>query len=378
MNRQIHRASSGRRPRTIQLVPDLRISNNGTTAFESISDVVPLQSGAIAVLDAAAQDIGIFSAEGRFIRTIGRSGSGPGEFSPGVRRVLPVAGDRLVVPDPGLARVQLFSADGRVQGYRNLEFPEGKPVSWSTNPSSASDAVTVGLRELPDPSSPQPGNQLTIVRLRVGNWVVTHTQSYQAGGTIAPKSHIITLLSAEPAWASVNDTEVVVGPGDQPVLVVRDWGGVTRHTIGTDRDRVLVSKSDREIVLDLFLRQLAGNGLPRAALDQVRKTLAVADYYPLYTRIVSDGFQRVWIQRAATAEELQRDSITELTARHLGSHQWDVYSIDGQYDGTIRLPAGLMLTWLRSDTLYGVTAAEDGSQAAVRYRVSYGDSATGK
>ena len=316
----------------------------------------------------------MFSPQGRFIRVFGRSGSGPGEFSAGVRRLFPVAGNQLVIPDPGLGRVQLFSAEGDVEGTRNFEFRDGKPVSWGADPVAASDELVIGLRMLPDPEH-SPGGKLTLIRLRVTDWTVTDSLSISAGSTVGPGAPKVTLLSAEPAWASINDAGIAIGSGDRPEIAVYSWTGLIGQSIKTDRARMAVSSDDQDIVIELFLRQLKSNGLPDAVLREVRKTLAVADFYPLYTRVVSDGADKLWVQLPATAQELQRDSTIDLTARHLGSQQWDVYSLGGDYHGAIQLPAGLTLTWVRGDTLYGIMQAEDGSQIATRYTVIYGNPA---
>ncbi len=105
----------------------------------------------------------------------------------------------------------------------------------------------------------------------------------------------------------------------------------------------------------------------------MRGSIAVADHYPLYPRVISDGGERTWIQRSAVADDLRRNGVTELTARHVGSPRWEMYSIQGRYEATVLAPASLLITWIRDDLVYGIDEAEDGSQIAALYRVVHGE-----
>ena len=96
-------------------------------AFSMIGDVAVTGRGDILVLDRFATDIAWFAASGRFIRRIGRSGSGPGEFRQ--RYAMAVDGqNRLHVYDPGGRRISVYAlsdtlavhlADQRIESVVN-------------------------------------------------------------------------------------------------------------------------------------------------------------------------------------------------------------------------------------------------------------------
>ena len=104
-----------------RLIPDLRV--DGTT--NDLSDVTFLQvgrDGAIAVGQGQDAQVRLFSATGQSLASVGRQGSGPGEF----RQIFFRAGwlgDSLWVFDRGLYRVSLISPVGRV--VRTLKIPAG-------------------------------------------------------------------------------------------------------------------------------------------------------------------------------------------------------------------------------------------------------------
>lgn len=73
-----------------------------------------LSDGSIVVANGGSQELRFFNASGEWIRSVGRSGSGPGEFnSLGWLQV--GAADSLRTYDWGHLRVQVFSQDGQFQ-----------------------------------------------------------------------------------------------------------------------------------------------------------------------------------------------------------------------------------------------------------------------
>lgn len=93
-----------------EIVPTVEIgtmSGSGPALFGQVKGVAPLPDGRIAVLDAQAQEVRIFAADGQHLRTFGGEGEGPGEFT-GANGIL-VGTDGLIrVNDPRNARITLI------------------------------------------------------------------------------------------------------------------------------------------------------------------------------------------------------------------------------------------------------------------------------
>jgi len=94
-------------------VRDLAIGGaDAARPLSEVSDVAVGADGRIYVVQPAEQTVRVFAADGRFVRNVGRRGSGPGEFrSP---RDAGWRGDTLVVADPYRVRASGFLADGRL------------------------------------------------------------------------------------------------------------------------------------------------------------------------------------------------------------------------------------------------------------------------
>lgn len=79
--------------------------------FGGIAGAVRLPGGAVAVGDRVAAEVRLFDAAGRYARTIGKKGSGPGEFQDGMV-LFPVRGDSLGAWDFMAARLSVFTPEG--------------------------------------------------------------------------------------------------------------------------------------------------------------------------------------------------------------------------------------------------------------------------
>jgi hypothetical protein len=102
-------------------VEEVRIGNQDeATTFSSIRGVVVDARGRIWVLDYATQNLRIFGPDGSLLKTVGRKGSGPGEFQAANGLVIGPDG-RVVVNDPPSARFTVLGPDG--------DYLESRPVS---------------------------------------------------------------------------------------------------------------------------------------------------------------------------------------------------------------------------------------------------------
>lgn len=104
-----------------RLVEDLRIGTvegTGPDLFGRIWSLAVDAGGRIYVLESQAQEIRVFNADGSHLRTIGRKGGGPGEFSQALLAQFGPGGNLWVV-DPPNNRLSMFDTAGvYVAGHR--------------------------------------------------------------------------------------------------------------------------------------------------------------------------------------------------------------------------------------------------------------------
>ncbi len=97
-------------------------SDDENLAFNSPADLAVDAAGNIYITDSRNQRIQVFDPEGRYLRTVGRKGQGPGEFM--ATGSLDFDGEGcLRVLDNGQRRIQVFTPKGEVlKTISNLDF----------------------------------------------------------------------------------------------------------------------------------------------------------------------------------------------------------------------------------------------------------------
>lgn len=112
---------------TVRFVPVLTIDDTSMpedTYFESVIDIACDSDGNVYACDYRANNIKIFDSSGKYIKTIGGKGQGPGEFNMPFKIV--VTNDRLIVWDMRNRRLCALSLDG--------EFLKSIPISIGDSP----------------------------------------------------------------------------------------------------------------------------------------------------------------------------------------------------------------------------------------------------
>ena len=153
-NRIVEPVGSGQR---LSLVEELRIGSvmggNEAELLYLLKDIEIGPGGDVYALN--GDEVRVFSPAGRFLRSWGREGEGPGEFQGPLR--LAVARDTVAVADG--ERVHFFDLDGR---FLNSVWPDGRPGRYSVYDVHAVDTGwVVEVQELVsrpgDPMQPDRG-----------------------------------------------------------------------------------------------------------------------------------------------------------------------------------------------------------------------------
>lgn len=100
--------------------------------FEAIVDIGSDKAGNIYLCDIQACNIKKFSADGKFLKIIGRKGQGPGEFNMPWR--MAVTGNRLFIYDMGNRRLCALTTDGEYIKSIGIQNTEGRPRNMRAHP----------------------------------------------------------------------------------------------------------------------------------------------------------------------------------------------------------------------------------------------------
>jgi len=342
---------------TVAPEPDLVIGEDGTPEGEldRVVAVLDLPQGEIAVVDAGHRQIRIFSRTGAYLRTLGRKGSGPGEFSQIAWAALHA--DTLVVYDEGARRATFLGLGGRV---------------FETVVPRVTDAI---------------GAVDPVARLAGGSWLVSLATAVRppAGATgafrdslrygVLPASGVGALqdLPAMPTplfvivpgsnrlargrfavWpvAFVLGSRIGFADAEAATITLFTGVGATPRRIDLPMPRRPLSQGEVE---RLRAEALGGitNERTRPAVEASFSREVIPAELPAFRAILTEADSAVWL------EEWRFDESAPAA--------YAVIDGDGKWLASVTMPAGFKVTTIGPGWVLGIHSDADGVQRVVRY-----------
>ncbi len=324
-----------------QYVEDLVISNemaDPETSFVYVGDLAADSEGNIYVADPRQKRVQVFDPRGRYLRSIGKPGEGPGEFSrPGSIR-LDSAG-HLMIYDYQLRRVSWFDRSGhflRSVALEKLGWPSGI-LPWAHGRFLA----IISRPQAGDPSA----RWYRIAVLDTSGQQVDSLGTFFAGRVkrIPIKGGVVTYFTGyEPslAWDVAPGPLLYVGySGHYGIDVYDDNGNLVRRIERAWTPAPIPEEKRRE-ALNRFIR------VPKEVKDQIE----VPKTEPAFYDILCDDLGYLWVRRTSRAP-----------------HRFDIFDPDGRFVCILSLDCA-PLAW-SGGYLYGRRFdSESGSTELVRFR----------
>ncbi|HEU4556613.1 MAG TPA: 6-bladed beta-propeller [Longimicrobium sp.] len=297
------------------------------------------------VADWMQKRVTVLSPDGRVLRTLGETGSGPGEFR-AIRGVQITRGDSLLVYDPELARVTVF-----------------EPDSLSV---ARTETFAGRLRGAPP---------FRLWRATAGRYVAVFRSGFEfsSSGAVAERRDSVALLRSDgsleetiarlPARGFLREGfSITPNPfGREPLAGANDSGRV--HYVWSDSLAVHTYDSLGNLI-SRFAAELpprpvttADVDSERAAMDEwTRRTFqkALADStprtWPAVKDMIVDDAGRVWLQLGGPRGTLQ---------------EWVVFTPGGGYIRSVIVPDGVRLYAVRGPRLYAEQLNEENVPSVV-------------
>lgn len=331
------------------ITEDLSIGSdegNSPDVFGAIVDISLDQANRLYILDNLERKVSVFDEDGRFVRSLGRAGRGPGEFV-GPTGVFALPSGQIGVLDAGAGLILIFDSTGRYSSSV-LRATFGTQLPWKGG-SSASGAIFDGamgadgkterltrITRTPrqvDTFSLPPFERLRFTVHRGG-------RSSSVGVPFAPSQHWSLDLSRERIWVGVTDSFR---------FAETTLSGDTIRVITLDRAPVKISRRDMDAELEYladFVRQ--GGTVDRALIPRDK---------PMFRSIDIDPTGNVWVS------SLDRDV-----------PEFSVFDRSGIYLGNLQTPAAASeIPVVLSDSfVYSVLSDTLGRPFVKRFRIARG------
>jgi len=221
--------------------------------FISLVSAVRLADGSIAAVGWAMTEMHLFDAEGRWLRTVGRRGAGPGEFE-ALGFVFRGPGDTLLTFEPGANRIQLWTPDGDFLSLRVLLSAGGRPrASFRGVFGDGSLLVSSALPEpgVGDEHTLRDRNSLFRVSSDGAEWdsLVSFPGPPLLRHPDNPQWNWGPLLFAPVPSTDQEGDLIAMTSGDRFEIVLRDPGGRVRQIVRRADDARAISSTEYDVAL---------------------------------------------------------------------------------------------------------------------------------
>ncbi|MFW6201007.1 MAG: 6-bladed beta-propeller [Gemmatimonadota bacterium] len=276
----------------------------GAPALARVSDGFWLSDGRILVVDVGADAMHLYDSAGRFIRTFGRNGSGPREFS-WIRSVSVIGEDSIVAYDAALRAVKIFHPDHGFVRSERIDSPRGatgsaeawrlpgnryvyltsSPADPAFDLAAAAEALGPGeIRELPE---------VATLDLIGGDSILADPIQFPgtSSGLFAGGS-VLQPFAAAPV-VHVDSSLVYFGSGRTFTITEVDSDFELRRVIRWPAFQEPLRTEEVDSLRDV----LADAGFGRSAVAAMLSDELTPDTRPAVGRIAVDSERRIWVAR---------------------------------------------------------------------------------
>lgn len=365
---------------------DLRIGDQDGEFYELdriSSSVLPLPNGGVLIPQEKEGSLREFDAGGKYVRTIGRRGSGPGEFQ--TISALGSFGDTVWVADNLARRITTFSPVGKPVGTAVENFPASTSLAGIMRGGAllfrgqiGGAAFRSGVRSAPtvlvDPKTKTP---LLTRSLLTGS---TTVMAQSTNGVSSTRNEIITRSFAQDGLSAMSNDGQTLAVIDRRVIADGN-GGLSVDVYdarGQKKASVRIARTPTKSNVAFFdnrLNKWAENmakfrrdmfKTAAAAREYIDKELKLPATYPLAGGLVVESENAIWIAEPYGATEL----FTLATLAKDPGIIWERYDLKGVLQQRVRIPSAVDLKAVHNGMFWGVASAEDEVQMVVRLKVT--------
>lgn len=303
----------------------------------SVSAAVKLTNGNIVIADNANAQLHYFTANGGFIRSVGRDGEAPGEFK-AVRWVGECARDTVFAFDYLQNRISVFDNEGKL--VRTFSSPNVQTVMVRCGVDGTMAYVAAGER--------------------IGTASRGIVQTYSSTGKLLYRTSDLFLDEGRPLGKSIKfavaDNKLMFGNGDSAFVTLLTSVGAPLKKLPAGLVSRTPTESNRTAAMNYWATYL-GNKTEVENTRRYLSTLPPVKALPAYSDMFIDDVAKVaWIQTSVLGDP---GTVLERV------------SLDGIAQGKVSLSPNIMIQQIRGDVV--VAKAMDaitGEESVVTYRLA--------
>jgi hypothetical protein len=347
--------------------------------FSAVADIAVGREGQMYVWDGTLKSLRLYDSTGKFVRTIGAPGAGPGEYQSSNGMAVDRRG-RLIFWDPRNSRVNVYTAAGDLETTWRID-----GGFYTTRDLFVDTAGNTYLHRTVWRDPVTRDSRMGYVRVDPDG-VIADTLEPRLFGTAAP-----TLKAARDGasvtWSIPFHPErlsafsplgyFVSGPGEPYVVyVLRTDGLPIRIERAVDRPKVdPAEKAERREEIVFSMRQT----VPDYRWDGPDIPDLKASYREL--RVADDG--RIWVRISQPSERIPEAERSEAAPPNAAGQRppvrtwrepivYEVFEPTGEFLGRIALPARTTIVRMRGNNAWGAVVDSLDIPYATRFRIEPG------
>ena len=303
---------------TFELEEDLSIGNEDDEnyLFYRAIDIQVDTDGNIYVLDYGNYRVQVFDKSGIYLRTIGKKGQGPGEFSAPTRLQLDEETGNIFVKDNGLRKIIIFENEGRyidkdinLVELLNDFYLDSDRCIWGKFSLPGIDMyrfikklTLTGKVEKIFAEIPYYMKRLMLSKTKVGNTVYAEGYFFTHG------------YEYDLFLSKVDSHTFVYGHSKKYELVAVDKSGKTLFIMRKDESPIKITKNEKDRIKNQKIWNLRKQGhyVPEISIK-------FPEYMPYFYSITTDDISRIYVRK----NPVSRESNT--------NHEYDVFNKEGLY-----------------------------------------------
>lgn len=332
---------------TLELEEDLILGSESDEnyLFYRVWDIQADAKGNIYVLDSGANRIQKYDKNGRYLRTIGRQGQGPGEFE---RPIILTIDKKNNLYVGEMVKIHMFDPEGKFVKTTTIPFfymnftPDGKGNFIVTGRITIEGAQNLGVLILDSDGE---------ISKKIAEF--PGLPMHETGMTI---SHD---YSPEIRSAAMTNMGIVYGYNRDYKLYIVDWSGKNIIIFEKEEPTHAISRKEKSKIINDLVKNTANAELGWSK-SVVEKMANLPKHRPFFDRIRVDDEGRIYIRR--------RQSVLDES----GEMAFDIFGNDGYYLYSTKLPFVPMS--IRDGFMYNTTYSEEtGEVKVIKYRIKNWD-----
>src|SRR6056297_63631 len=320
--------------------------------FYRVYSVKQLSNGNIAVSNSGTHELRFFDSDGKFIKSTGQSGQGPGDFGDwSSMKLHKYSADSFLVNDNANIRGQIFSNDGELITVHSIE-----KINNSGTPSITGVYTDTSILILAviGSGAMRPGNPGEIIQHEFGfhrllpDWTYdkmvfkiparSRIENEFRGTTTFP----YIPLTADPIYVTDSKNGALFSIASEPTITRVDTTGIITHTYEWNLPRTKTDSIWDRYKEEYYLEPLSSTPDRKAQYEHMlSQDLPIPENIPAISDLKIDVEGNIWAKRFA----LPWDE----------TGVWDILSSNGSWLTTIEVPQSFTITEIGGDYLLGYT-----------------------